>query len=207
MENFFAKCGTLRQRFRKHRLTTKSENNYGAFYSNDSVFGVSYSRTESHDGCNEAKTQRPNKPKGDLLSIATNYETSIDSRKDSVSNTVDISSESAKELTKEIKEKITSLLNVLYADEFVEDAFLLEIMTVWFASDERFELQGNNGYSKGQSGNTYDELQEWIDIMSEKIYNGETQRVKTWKGRIPGPVGRPIIGGRTMLRWLRKNRP
>lgn len=207
MENFFAKCGALRQRFRKHRLTTKLGSNCGAFHSDGAVFGVSYGRTEFHCGCIQAKTHRRNKIRGHLLSIATDYETSTDSRKDSIRNTVHISSESAREFTDEVKEKITSLLNVLYADEFGEDVILLEIMSVLFASDETFELQGIVEDDKDQSGNTYDKLQAWVDIMSEKIYDGEIKTVNTWKGRIPGPVGRPIIGGCTMLEWLQKKRP
>lgn len=180
--------------------------NYGAFHSDDSVLCESYSRTYSNDGCSES-TERESTSKGGLSSTATTNETCINiSKKDSILNPDDILSETRKEFTNEMKKNITSLLNFLYADEFVEDALLLELITmILFASEKSYELQNNNELVNDQNDNAY-ELQAWIDIMSEKIYGSETETVIARQGRIPGPVGKPVIGGCTMHKWLR-NKP
>lgn len=207
MKNPFSKCGKIRQRLKKHKLTTKYASNFGAFQWDDSVFGESYSKKQSHDECNEATAQRQNTSRGELLSITATRETCFNSREDFVSNLdLDISSTSAKEFTNEVKEKIYFLLNILYADEFVEDAFLLEIMIIFFATKKSpKELQEVNEDVCDQDRNAYG-LQEWIEIMSEKIYGSKTQTFIARQGRIPGPVGRPVIGGSTMHKWLR-NKP
>lgn len=207
MKNPFSKCGKIRQRLKKHKLTTKYANSYGAFHWDDSVFGESYSKKQSHDVCNETMAPRQNASSGELLTITTTYETCVNSREDSISNLdAAISSKSAREFTDEVKEKISFLLNILYADEFVEDAFLHEIMIILFATKKSFkELQEVNEDIYDQNRNA-NELQEWVDIMSGKIYGRKKQTVTTRQGRIPGPVGRPVIGGCTMHGWLR-NKP
>ena len=65
------------------------------------------------------------------------------------------------------------------------------------------ELYKDNENIYEQDRNVH-ELQDWADIMSEKIYGSKTQTFIAWKGRIPGPVGRPVIGGSTMHKWLQK---
>lgn len=205
MKNPFSKCGKIRHRIKKHKLTTKYASNYGAFHWDDSVFGESYSKKQSLDECNEATEQRQNSPRSELLSITATNEMCFNSREDFISNLdLDISSASSKEFTNEVKEKMYFLLNVLYADEFVEDAFLLEIMIILFAS----KTSSSSKEPHEDNDNIYDQdrnapgLQEWIDIMSEKIYGSRTQTFIARQGRIPGPVGRPVIGGCTMHKWL-----
>ena len=93
-------------------------------------------------------------------------------------------------------------MNIIYADEFVEDAFLFEIMIILFATKKSpKERQEVNEDICDQDRNAYG-LQDWIDIMSEKIYGRKTQTFIARQGRIPGPVGRPVIGGSTMHKWL-----
>ena len=208
MKNPFSKCRKIRQRVKKHKLTVKYASNFGAFHLDDSVFGESYSKKQSHNECNETTVQRRNaSSREELLSITATYETCFNSREDFIGNLdLDISSTSAKEFTNEVKEKIFFLLNILYADEFVEDAFLLEIMIILFATKKNLrELQEVNEDICEQDRNA-NELQEWIDIMSEKISRGKTQSFIAWQGRIPGTVGRPVIGGSTMQNWL-QNKP
>lgn len=209
--DLFSKCRTLRRRFKKHNLTTEAASNYGAFDWDESVFGESYSKTKSQDGCNET-TPREHKSKRAHSFTAATCGTWRDinnnnfySSKDSICNTDDIASETAKEFTNEMKLKITSLLNCLYADEFVEDTFLLEVILILFTSEKRLELQENSKDANEQKKNAH-ELQEWIDIMTEKIHGGESETVIARQGRIPGPVGRPVIGGRMMYEWLRETK-
>ena len=182
-----------------HKLTTKYASNYGAFHLDDSVFGESYSKKQSDDACNEATEQRQNSSRRELLSITATDEISFKSAEDFIRNLDwDITSGSAKEFTNEVKEKMCFLLNVLYADEFVEDAFLLEIMIILFAtktSSKEMHEDSNDVYDQDTNEHR---LQEWIDIMSEKIYGSKTQTLIARQGRIPGPVGRPVIGGFTM---------
>ena len=184
----------------------KSVRNYGAFHWDGSVFGESYSKKQSHDESSEATAQRQNSPRGKLLSITASDETCFNSREDFIGNlNLDFSSATGRD-TNEVKGKKYFLLNILYADEFEEDAFLLEIMIILFAIKKSFEefLEVNdNVYDQDKEAH---ELQEWVDIMSEKIYGSKTQTFIAWQGRIPGPVGRPVIGGSTMLKWL-QNKP
>ena len=199
MKNPFSKCGKIRQRVIKHKLTTKYASNYGAFHLDDSVFGESYSKRQSNDECSEATEQRQNSSRRELLSITATNEKCFNSRDDFISNLdLNASSASAKEFTNEVKEKMYFLLNVLYADEFAEDAFLLEIMITSFATKTSSkEMHEDNNDVFDQDTNAH-KLQEWIDIMSEKIYGSKTQTSIARQGRIPGPVGRPVIGGFTM---------
>ena len=208
MKNPFSKCARFCQRPKKHKLTTKYASNYGVFHWDDSVLGESYSKKQSYDECNEATERRQNSSRRELLSITASNEMCSNSREDFISNLgLDISSASAKEFNDEVKEKMYFLLNVLYADEFVEDAFLLEIMIILFAtktsSKEQYE---NKDDIYDQDGNAHG-LQEWIDIMSEKIYGNKTQTFIARQGRIPGPIGRPVIGGCTMHKWLQNEKP
>ena len=205
MKNPFSKCRKIRQRLRRHKLTAQSASDYGAFHWNGSVFGESYSKKQSHDECSEATAQRQNSPREKLLSITASDETCFNSREDFISNLdLEISSASGKEFTYEVKEKNSFLLNILYADEFEEDEILLEIMIILSAIKKNFkELHKDNENIYDQDRNVH-ELQEWADIMSEKIYGSKTQTFIAWQGRIPGPVGRPVIGGSTMHKWLQK---
>lgn len=199
MKNPFSKCGKIRQRVKMQKLTTKYASNYGAFHLDDSVFGESYSKKQPDDECNEATEQRQNSSRRELLSVTATDEMCFKSTEDFIRNLDwDISSGSAKEFTNEVKEKMCFLLNVLYADEFVEDAFLLEIMIILFAtktSSKEMHEDSNDVYDQDTNAHS---LQEWIDIMSEKIYGSKTQTLIARQGRIPGPVGRPVIGGFTM---------
>jgi len=203
MKNPFSKCGKIRRRLKKHELTTKYASNFGAFQWDDSVFGESYSKKHSLDEYNEATAQRQNTSRAELLSIKTIHHACFNSRKDFISSLdLDISSTSVKRLTNEVEEKISFLLNIIYADEFVEDAFLFEIMIILFATKKSpKERQEVNEDICDQDRNAYG-LQDWIDIMSEKIYGRKTQTFIARRGRIPGPVGRPVIGGSTMHKWL-----
>lgn len=202
MKNPFSKCVKIRRRVKKHKLNTKYASNYGAFHWDNSNFGESYSKKQSHDERNEATEQRQNSSR-EILSI-TATEMCFNSREDFISK-LDLDISYVKEFTNEVKENIYFLLNVLYADEFVEDAFLLEIMMILFATKTSSkELhEDNDDISFDQDGNAHG-LQEWMDIMSEKIYGSETQTFIARQGRIPGPVGRPVIGGCTMHKWLQK---
>jgi len=209
MKNPFSKCGRLRQRFKNHKLTTKYARNFGAFDWGDSVFGESYNTKQSHDHeCSEATAERQNASSEERLSITETIKACFNSTEDFISNfdPVHISSTSAKDLTNNVKRKNYFLLNILYADDFVEDKFLLEIMKILLATKESFkELQEVKKYIYEQDGNRR-ELQEWIDAMSKKISGAKTRTFSAWQGRIPGSVGRPVIGGSTMHKWL-QNKP
>lgn len=198
MKNLFSKCGKLHRRFRKHSLTTKAASNYGAFHTDDSVLCESYKRTKSSDGCSES-TERDITSKRDISSTTAAYETGFNPGKGINLDPDDTMSETAKELANELKENIISLLNFLYADEFAEDVLLLEITIILFARKGSFELQ-----EKKEGVSDANELQAWIDIMSKKIYGGETRKVIAWQSRIPGPVGKPVIGGCTMQKIASK---
>lgn len=202
MKNLFSKCGKLRRRLRKHSLTTKAASNYGAFHTDDSVSCESYKRTKSSDGCSES-TERDITSKRDILSTTAAYETGFNPGKGIDLDPDDTMSETAKELTNELKENIISLLNFLYAEEFAEDVLLLEITIILFARKGSFELQEKKEGVSDQDENA-NELQAWIDIMSKKIYGGETRKVIAWQSRIPGPVGKPVIGGCTMQKMASK---
>lgn len=209
MKNPFSKCGRLRQRFKTHKLTTKYARNFGAFDWGDSVFGESYNKKQSHDHeCSEATAERQNASSEERFSITETIEACFNSTEDIISNfdPVHISSTSAKDLTNNVKGKNYFLLNILYSDDFVEDKFLLEIMKILLAKKESFkELQEVKKDIYEQDKNRH-ELQEWIDAMSEKISGGKTKTFNAWQGRIPGSVGRPVIGGSTMHKWL-QNKP
>ena len=199
MKNPFSKCGKIRRRLKKHNLTTKCASNFGAFQWDESVFGESYTKKHSNDDYNETTAQRQNTSRGELLSIKTKREEWFNSRTEFISSVdLDVSSKSEKEFTSEVREKIMFLLNILYADEFVDDAFLLEFMIILFANKKSpKELQEVNENICDQDMNACGP-QEWIDIMSEKIYGSKTPSFIARQRRIPGPVGRPVIGGSTM---------
>ena len=113
----------------------------------------------------------------------------------------DISAKAANELSGEKQQKIICLLNRLYADEFMDDLFLLEIV-ILFTSKEESESQENSRSIIEQEDDA--ELEEWINIMAEKINGGKSDRAdaSACPTRIPGPVGRPVIGGGCMSEWL-----
>lgn len=210
MKNPFSKCGRLRQRFKNHKLTTKYARNFGAFDWGDSVFGESYNKKQSCDHeCSEATAERQNASSEERLSITETIEACFNSTEDFMRNfdPVHISSTSAKDLTNNVKGKNYFLLNILYADDFVEDKFLLEIMKILLATKESFkELQEVKKHINYEQDRNRHELREWIDAMSEKISGGKTKPFIAWQGRIPGSVGRPVIGGSTMYKWL-QNKP
>ena len=83
--------------------------------------------------------QEEHKSKAHLSSAAptecrNQASTAQHSRKHLFCNTGDISGEAEREFTNEMKQRITFLLNCLYADEFVHDMFLLEFIALLFAA-------------------------------------------------------------------------
>ena len=109
MKNPFSKCVKIRRRVKKHKLNTKYASNYGAFHWDNSNFGESYSKKQSHDERNEATEQRQNSSR-EILSI-TASEMCFNSREDFISK-LDLDISYVKEFTNEVKEKIYFLLNV-----------------------------------------------------------------------------------------------
>lgn len=204
MKNLFSRCGKLRRRLRKHKLTTKAASNFGAFHLDHLIFGESYRRTTSDDEYGESKQRETTRG---ISSTVQSCETGFYSRKHSTLNLDDSLSKTTKEFTYEMEENIISLLNLLYADEFVEDAFFLEVTIILFESKEScesFKLQENHEDLNKQNENE-NELQAWIDMMSEKIYCSGAEKVIARQGKLPGPVGKPVIGGCTM-RKMASNR-
>ena len=115
----------------------------------------------------------------------------------------DISAKAANELSGEKQQKIICLLNRLYADEFMDDMYLLEIVILFTSKEESAESQENSRSIIEQEDDA--ELEEWINIMTEKVNGGKNDRADASRAcptRIPGPVGRPVFGGGCMSEWL-----
>ena len=200
MKNLFSKCLTFRRsRFRKHKLTPKIASNHGAFdCGNNPVYGESYRRkTELHEPSHFENASQPTESFTEVIQDTCKEDT-FNNGKYCIHNTDNILAETTKEITNDTKTKITTLLNCLYADEFVEDAFLLEILIILFTSDKCFE--GNNSDVIDDEESTY-EVQEWIDIMSEKIYGREAKQLLVCKVKYrvrwedPSLVARRCVNG------------
>jgi len=125
----------------------------------------------------------------------------VDSKKHHVCNKGNNSVGTTKEFTDKMNQRITFLLNCIYADEFAEDVFLLEFIIILFTRKEGLELQENA--ERIEDNDEEIELQEWMNIMSQKIHGGDSSDGAdvTHQTRIPGPVGRPVIGG-CMSEWI-----
>lgn len=81
-------------------------------------------------------------------------------------------------------ERINSLLNSLYADDFIADVCLLEIITLWCARKERLELYHINNKRSMQEEELA--LQGWITIMTDKMYGlEETETMLEIKQEFP----------------------
>ena len=207
MKRLFARCPTLRRRFQKHELTPSTASKYGAFDCDNSVIAQSYhGGTVLWEQCGKASSLESNSEVSSSASIAVtggNWQekTARSFHPKKHWHISGISAKAANELSGENQQKIICLLNRLYADEFMDDMFLLEIV-ILFTRKEESESQESSRSIIEQEDDP--ELEEWINTMTEKINGGKSDRAdaSACPTRIPGPVGRPVFGGGCMSEWL-----
>ena len=205
MKRLFARRPTLRRRFQKHELCPSAASKYGAFDYDNSVLSRSYhvdGETVPREECCEATNLESNSEaySSTLISLTGGNWQEQPVRSFNPKQHRYISAKATNEFSSEKQQKIICLLNRLYAEEFMDDMFLLEIV-ILFTSNEGSESQEKSRSIMEQEDDA--ELEEWINIMTEKINGGESGRTDATacQSRIPGPVGRPVIGG-CMSEWL-----
>ena len=201
MNNLFSKFRALRKRCKKHDLCPTEGRNVGAFQDENQVVARSYRASTCWKICRQA-TQLDSKCKDNTSTLTAETDQKFqDQRNGSFQQEIhrffnpgDISTELTNEFPNEVHRRIDYVLNSLYAEEFICDMFLVGFIMNLFGSREELVLQQNDELRReNQEGEL--ELQEWIIVMTEKI-NEKKRKGEHFvrKTRIPGPVGRPVIG-------------